>query len=548
MRWLLVLAFLIAAGATTWKGAGNEQSTLRVTVGYALATSDEEDTDNELGRKYWSVFPPVTVESERRCDRAQLTTRADNFFNRERGFGSPDGPVESELTGDGYRFEDRAEGPTALAGEMVRITATARCISGGRVTTATARREFELPAASCDQGPLRVGEVEGRVTAIEWDHEEQGERILQPGLLITPGSELTVEPGGHAEIGAPECNGFHVTLYEGRHGVGSYSREGRGDTFSAERAVSKGDSHAGGVVVPERATVWPLGSRCRGCHATVPSAYEVRSIGRRVAVRVVEGAVLVGGPEGSPTLRVPAGHQASVLCSTGTCRAGHVRLFQANESWSTPPEGIVDHLPRSLAGASPPLSAFAPPFSDFQAKRLPAAGREPDQIVIAWSRQVRRADGSFFGFTDVQEQGFLGWQRVTPKRWKLVYEQPVECCPAMGIETGDLTGDGHVDALTNESQGSGGCGFTRVLISSDGRLREEFAHDGCDYSMTIEKGAVVLKHGVGPCPRGDGAHCSGGTRTVVKRWNGSGLVTSSETVKCHAPNLDPARGCLARAT
>jgi hypothetical protein len=539
VRWVLVIAFCIAVGATTWAGARDEQSGLHVTIGYALPESDVEDSDNELGRKYWDVFPPVTVESERRCDRAELTTRADDFFNGERGFGSPEEPVESELNGDGYRFEDRAEGPTALAGETIRITATARCVSGGSFTTVSARREFELPTASCDRGPLRVGELEGRVKAVDWDHEEQGERVLQPGFLITPGSELTVEPGGRAEIGAPECHGLRVILYEGEHTVGSYSREGRGDSFSTERIVGEGDSHAGAVLVPDRATVWPLGFRCRGCQATGPSWYEIRSTAERVTVRVFRGEVLVGGPEDPPTLRVPAGHQASVLCEAGTCRAGHLRLFQAKEPWSTPPEGLLDRLPRRVAGADPLLSAFAPPFSDIQAERLPAAAREPDQVVIAWSREVRRDDGSH-----EWELGFLGWQRVAPKRWELVYEQPVECCPAMGIETGDLTGDGHADALTHESQGSGGCGFARVLISSDGRLREEFAYDGCDYSMTIEKGAVVLRHGVGPCPWGEGAHCSGGTRTVVKRWIGSKLVTSSETVECHAPRLDPAHGCL----
>jgi hypothetical protein len=232
-----------------------------------------------------------------------------------------------------------------------------------------------------------------------------------------------------------------------------------------------------------------------------------------------------------------------VVCSAGTCRAGYLRLFQANEPWSTPAEGVLDRLPRSVEGASPSPSAFAPAFSNVDAKRLPAAGGEPEQVVVAWSRAVRRSDESFSGFTDSPEQGFLAWQRATPKRWELVYEQPLECCPATNVEAGDLTGDGHLDALINESQGSGGCGFTRVLISSDGRLREEFAYDGCDYSMRIEKGAVVLADGVGPCPFEGGAHCSGGARTTIKRWNGTELVTTSETVKCYEPHLDPARDC-----
>ena len=396
MRWVLVLAFCVAAGAATGAGLENEQSGLRVTIGYALPESDSEDTGNELGNRYWDVYPPVTVESERRCDRVELTSGGASFFNGGPGFSAHEEELGyGDLVGDGHRFEGRAESPTALAGETVRITATVRCISGDRVSTATARREFELPAASCDQGALRVGEIEGRVTVVDWNHEEQGGRVLEPGFLITPASELRVETGGKVEIAAPECNGFRVTLHEGLHDVGSYSHAGRGGSFSAERAEAEGDSHAGGILVPGRATIWPA----------VTSAYEVRSTPKRVTVRVFIGAVLVGGPHERPTLRVPAGHQASVLCSAGECQAGHLRLFQEGEPWSTAPEGVVDELPRSVEGASPPLRALAPPFSHVQAERLPAAGGEPDQIVLAWSRKVRRTDDSYPGYTDEQEQG-----------------------------------------------------------------------------------------------------------------------------------------------
>ena len=74
MRWVLVVAFCIAAGAATWTGFEDGQSGLRVTIGYALPESDSEDNLNELGDRYWGIYPPVTVKSERRCDRAELTT------------------------------------------------------------------------------------------------------------------------------------------------------------------------------------------------------------------------------------------------------------------------------------------------------------------------------------------------------------------------------------------------------------------------------------------------------------------------------------------
>jgi hypothetical protein len=542
VRWVFALAFCIAAGAATWGGATEEHAGLRVTIGYAMATADPEDDENRLGVRYWGVSPPVTLESPRRCDRAEVAVSQRLDFNgtllaaREQ-----DGLSPIDLTGDGFRFTGSIHGPgDASAGERVHFTAKARCFTGETVSTASTTRTFELPLASCDSGPLRVGEVKGLVSGEDWNH---GAVTLQPGDVITPGSDLRVPPGGQVELGNPECNGFRVVLFAGEHGVGSYDRSGRGDSFPAERAVGAGDSHAGGVQVAGQATIWPLDRRCRGCEVAQASSYEVRSAPKRVTVRVTSGAVLVGGPDDEPALRVPAGHQASVVCSAGTCRAGYLRLFQASEPWSTPAEGVLDRLPRSVEGASPPLSVFAPAFSQVDAKSLPAAGGEPEQVVVAWSRAVRRGDESFSGFTDSPEQGFLAWQRATPKRWELVYEQPLECCPATNIEAGDLTGDGHLDALINESQGSGGCGFTRVLISSEGRLREEFAYVGCDYSMRIEKGAVVLADGVGPCPFEGGAHCSGGARTTIKRWNGTKLVTTRETVTCYEPHLDPARDC-----
>jgi hypothetical protein len=541
VRWVLALAFCIAAGALAWGGATEEHAGLRVEIGYAMATPDPEDADNELGNKYWDVSPPVIVESRERCDRAEVAVSQRLDFNGTLlAAGEHDGLSPVDLEGDGYRFAGSIHGPgDASAGERVHFTAEARCFTGETVSTASTTRTFELPLASCDSGPLRVGEVKGLVSGEDWNH---GAVTPQPGDAITPGSDLRVPTGGHVELGNPECNGFRVVLFAGEHGVGSYDRGGRGDSFPAEHAVGAGDSHAGGILVPRRATVWPLGFRCRGCHATGPSSYEVRSTPNRVTVRVFGGAVLVGSPEEPPTLRVPAGYQASVLCSA-TCHAGHLRLFQANEPWTTPAEGVLDRLPRNVEGASPPLRAFAPAFARIETKRLPAAGGEPEQVVVAWSRAVRRGDESFSGFTDAPEQGFLAWQRATPKRWELVYERPLECCPATNVEAGDLTGDGHLDALTNESQGSGGCGFTRVLISSGGRLREEFAYEGCDYSMRIEKGAVALADGVGPCPFEGGAHCSGGTRKTIKRWNGTKLVTTRETVTCNEPHLDPARGC-----
>jgi hypothetical protein len=547
VRWGLALAFCAAAAAATWVGAAaGPEHPLRVEIGYALATSDPEDADNNLGNKYWDVSPPVTVESEEPCDRAELTTRADTFFNGEPGFGGPDGPVESELVGDGYRFEDRAVGPgDALAGETVRVTATARCFSGRSIFSATARREFELPAASCDGGPLRVGEVEGRVTAVDWDHEEQGERVLLPGFLISAGSDVTVARGARVELGAPECNGFRVTLDEGLHAVGTYAQDGRGDPFSAERATAVGDSHAGGVQVPRRAIVWPLTFRCRGCHGNGPSSYEVRSTPDRTTVRVFSGAVLVG-VETPPTLRVPAGHQASVLCSENSCRAGHVRLFHPDEPWSTPADLALSDLPTVVQAEAPTPAQLAPQFSRVGVEWLAAAGRAPDQAAVSWSRTLRSAGGPL-GFEERTEQGFLIWQRVARDRWRLVYSRDFEYGGYTGVDVGDVTGDGHNDVLLETSMGTGACGPRRLVAYAGGRTRELFARDFCEGSAEIAGGSLKVTMGVGPCPEPAGSvHCHGGISTELFRWSGAKVATSRRTVECNRPTLDPARDCVPR--
>lgn len=205
MRWVFALAFCIAAGATAWGGATEEHAGLRVTIGYAMATADPEDDENRLGVRYWDVSPPVTLESARRCDRADVAVSQRLDFNgtllaaREQ-----DGLSPIDLKGDGYRFTGSIHGPgDASAGERVHFTAKARCFTGETVSTASTTRTFELPLASCDSGPLRVGEVKGLVSGEDWNH---GAVTLQPGDVITPGSDLRVPPGGQVELGNPECN------------------------------------------------------------------------------------------------------------------------------------------------------------------------------------------------------------------------------------------------------------------------------------------------------------------------------------------------------
>lgn len=60
MRWVLALAFCIAAGAATWGGLRDDEPGLRLTIHETMPFSDPEDS-NVLGRRYWDVRPRFSV-------------------------------------------------------------------------------------------------------------------------------------------------------------------------------------------------------------------------------------------------------------------------------------------------------------------------------------------------------------------------------------------------------------------------------------------------------------------------------------------------------
>ncbi len=242
MRWVLALAFCIAAGAATWGGLRDDEPGLRLTIHETMPFADPGDDANVLGRRYWDVQPRFSVEP--RCVGLRLSSGRQIRYNGRAVGGADD---------------------VATAGDAVVISASARCRNG---LHARAERLIELPTASCDAGPLRVFDMQGSATSYDWNHDDQS-FPLRPGHLVSPGSPVKVSPGGWIELGAPDCNLLRVRFFEGENTVGGYERTGRGDWFSGRRVLARGigtpeasPSRAGpGSRTSPRSSRWAIASR-----------------------------------------------------------------------------------------------------------------------------------------------------------------------------------------------------------------------------------------------------------------------------------------------
>jgi hypothetical protein len=460
----------------------------------------EDGVDNPLGERYWNISPRVSVQP--RCRGLRLTKSLHVLFNDE--------------------LVSRDEGP-ALAGDTLRIATNASCPDG---SMGFAEREFKLPPASCDAGPLRVYRLQGKAESRDWNHGDR-RMDLREGDLVSPGSPLRVSKGGQIELGAPECNGMRAVLFEGENWVGGYNRGSRGDWFSGSRIFMKADRHTGRFSVPggprggPRATVTPVGDL---------TSFVVRSFPERVIVRVYRGSALVSGSSERQRFRARAGEQSAVRCARA-CRATPPRIFQPREPWSST-------LIRGFA-------RLAPRFARFETRLLPATQRAPQQLLVAWSREVRRRDGLFP--LAHREEGYRIWQRQAG-RWRLVYAVRIPEHFWSGYQVGDVTRDGHPDVLIEESMGTADCGIRRLVATVAGRVQQVYRRRTCETRHRIQGGRLLVNEPVGPCPsRVASVHCFGGRRTFVRRWDGRLFVTVSVRTSCVLPRLDPAANCAERA-
>jgi hypothetical protein len=529
---LLIGVFALSACAAAQHPAAS------VAIERGMPQPDPED-DNPLGQRIWSVYPHVVIRFRHGCGAAEYRSSATTWLNRVRASWGGGNGAETDALGRVAAGRVVTEQPQldAYAGQAIRLTIRVSCDGGATMTT----RTYRLPAASCEDGFLHVYELLGRA---EWIDDRRSGRAhpLRAGDLVQSEDGVRLARGAHAVIGAAECNDLRLDLGPGKYWIGGYRSDARGEGFSGPRAVVTADAHAGAWDAGGL-EVLPLDSRCSSCSTAHPSTFEVRG----ARVRVIAGAVLAQVP--GRTVRVSAGEEAGAACTSPTrCRLLGPRIYQPAEPWSTPLDAPPPHL-RSIraarAGSPPPVRTLAPAFSQTSVYRLPAAGGAPEQLAVVWSRAYRSRPGAH-GSTQ-QQEGLLIWQRVAPTRWRIVDRRRASVGQLLGVTIGDVTRDGHPDVLAVIGEGSGACGPRLLLAWAAGRERALLSRNECESTYRIRGGALVVDEPVGPCPYANGsAHCFGGVRHTVMRWNGPHLLARRATVACALPRLDPARACRPR--
>ena len=195
-------------------------------------------------------------------------------------------------------------------------------------------------------------------------------------------------------------------------------------------------------------------------------------------------------------------------------------------------------------GAGIPIGQLAPAETDTEAWWLPARRGGP-YLLVAWHRPDERKERHD---ENSRTRGVIVWHRRR-ETWKLVYARRHPWWVHLGVDRGDVTGDGRADVLLSEENGgTGGCGVRRVLAPSPRRAREIYRRHLCEGYVRIEDGALVVDEAIGPCPVPDGsAHCFGGRKTSELHWNGVALRPARVTIECALPRLDPAQSCEQRA-
>ncbi len=516
MRWLLLTAFVVSAGLATVAGFREPEIQIDVDVGYALP---ELEDYNPPARRIWFGTLDIAARSERPCGSLSVVARR-----------SPSSGYEHtefmRLRSAGRRIRG-SERYDVAAGQPYWIEVTAECRGGdGDGVRSTAHLTLRAGYRACE-GSVRILSSKSPAARV--------------GTTIKSGEALGVDRP--VVVGAPECNGFHATLLTGSTRIGSYRPGGRGASFSGRAiTVSRGDSHGGDFAIERTPlVVRPRGLRlCPQCALPRPSAYAVRSHGKRAVVRVYSGSVDVTGA--AAPLRLREWHDGFFVCAgPQSCRLVAMRLVQPGDRLR------IDPLPRPslrfiLPGQAAPLTeALAPPRAASTVTTVPAAGGEPRELVVQWYRETRRE-----GERDARgESGVFVWQHVRGA-WHLArryYATRFE--PHLRTHVGDVTGDGHRDVLVDRvTGGTGNCGTRIVFASLQGEIRRVYRQNFCEGRIAAEGGRLVQTLPVGPCPhRPGGVHCFGGSATTVLRLVGRRLVPVSRTIECALPRLDPRRNC-----
>jgi hypothetical protein len=185
------------------------------------------------------------------------------------------------------------------------------------------------------------------------------------------------------------------------------------------------------------------------------------------------------------------------------------------------PPGVPATYRRDDDQADLPLERLVPPGVEVTGTWFP----DRETLIVTWGA----GDDPFR-----REQGLVVWRRTgSDPPWVATYafrDPPKDGVLGIQVDTGDVTGDGHPDALVFENTGgSGACGTWSVIALSpegDGPTYTKALCDGSVEMSTRPVGIRLVESVYGP---NDPHCCPSSVRTTTLEWNGSRWrVTSKE--------------------
>jgi hypothetical protein len=261
----------------------------------------------------------------------------------------------------------------------------------------------------------------------------------------------------------------------------------------------------------------------------------LRMCGRPISPLLGVILPLTACTEGGPP--ETGGTRTSVPFAAATSR-------EANADSAQPaPEAQRSPIPLTTSDVTDPRDVspfrFAPADSRILVvSPISEAGGVPAQLVLTWARG---GDGSL-----PEEIGLLLWQHAGGLQapWKVVYvihdltgsgifragspgrlrraRADIGLLSRIGMDIGDVTGDGHGDVLVfEEGSGTAGCSLFRVLANTGRTVEQIYFEEACETSMAITENGL-LKVDEATYPKGCKNIHGCGRRFRLLRWNGAG--------------------------
>jgi hypothetical protein len=246
------------------------------------------------GLRSYGVTFHVRIASDQECENLSVTySYAARFDGRPSLAGSGTEFYNSGAPASSATFDVQAAGNAA---DVVSFTGRGACEQAdGTVlaTSAEVNAKIDVPAHSCEQGPLRVLGASGSVVRRDLSSPSTTVRV-RTGNHLWSGYQVTLGRRSRLVFGARECRGLRVIATGPAKIVpGDYSARAEGAPMRLGRGGVvdfRGDQHSGGVQTAN-AIALPRGAR----HAPSKLArFQVVSVsGKLTRVHVRSGTVYI---------------------------------------------------------------------------------------------------------------------------------------------------------------------------------------------------------------------------------------------------------------